>query len=956
MAGYIRANAKDFTIWTGPKHGEDNGIELIPSGYLFYAIFQVKSFPDLSLNKDLTKFDFQQRDKIVYGYQQKFVDTLHKIGNEKTSFTLRYILDPNQPFENKINLFLIVRTISEKEDDSSFLHIVRQIPNIFPTEMGLYHAPVLINDTQAQMKILTTAKNMTYIAEIRKKEKVFIPYKEIPKLKYVYIPFNFAPQLNTMIPVCETMVKQIEPVLLDIDIIPTYLTAYEQHALKTLVINFDKLQREQRITEKTKSSRDEEELVELPADPIIKLAFETYKNNLNEYSTSGVFLLGCRVASNNIAAVESIITVMGRNSARDFDYEMLLPENAEELESSRKGILHCDISTATYNNDIWDRPDAPAVVRRLHRLCSTSEANSFFALPIPSVQGVPGFPITSRPQDMSVGENEHKKWYDDHHALSRKEQVIVLGNIGLRGERLREDLSIKLKDLAKHGLIVGVPGSGKTTTCFHILYQLWTIHRIPFLVIEPAKTEYRALKTLPGMDDLLIFTIGDENCSPFRFNPFEIFPDVSLEKHISNIEACFRGALPLDGPLPFILSEALECVYNDNGWQFMDIGSSERNRWPMLIDLYQKLIEVINQKGYSGEVLSNVRTALEIRVGGLLRRSVGRMLNSFFSIPPKIAMSRPVVLELDSLNDEQQALMTMFILNMVKEYVRATRKSGANLQHMILLEEAHNLLGHVSPIHDAGNPKAEAVKYFIKMLAEMRALGEGIIVADQLPSALNSAVIKNTNLKIMHRLTSEDDRKQLGATMLLDEEQFIKAVTLTPGESYIYKEGLERPKHVFEPNFKDDFMISEPPDDVYIRNVMGVFREEHSAIFMPYIECSMCCDQCNYDYRLKAETILNEYAGSTKLHETILKELESNKIKCSCYHIFNLLLAKPRFLVDSKDPKLMTFCLYVNFLHKMKKLIKQGSRITRCNCHDSKRKQVFEIIWTANSRRLTEGV
>jgi hypothetical protein len=390
----------------------------------------------------------------------------------------------------------------------------------------------------------------------------------------------------------------------------------------------------------------------------------------------------------------------------------------------------------------------------------------------------------------------------------------------------------------------------------------------------------------------------------------------------------------------------------------MHVGSTERKSWPMMMDLYQKLIEVINQKGYSGETLSNVRTALEVRVGGLLRRSVGRMLNTFFCVPPAIIMSRPVVLELDPLNDEQQALMTMFILNMVKEYVWATRKSGTGLQHVILLEEAHNLLGHVSALHDTGNPKAEAVKYFTKMLAEMRALGEGIVVADQLPSALNSAVIKNTNLKIMHRLTSEDDRAQLGATMLLDEEQFVKAVTLTPGESYIYKEGLERPKHVFEPNFKDDFKISEPPDDEFIKDVMETFRKEHRTVFMPYVECQMFCDQCSATRRYRAEAIIERtFSSLPKLPETILQNLEVNKQKCSCYYLLNLLLQDPKVLTGSKeDPKLMMSCLFIHLLHKMGKLVKQGTRITKCKCHENKRKQVFEAFWMINCRKLTEGL
>ncbi|OPY80225.1 MAG: AAA-like domain protein [Syntrophorhabdus sp. PtaU1.Bin153] len=954
MAEYLVERVENFQIWGGPENGQDTGIEY-QDGYLYFSVFEVKGFPDLSLNLDLKKFDFQQRDKIVYTNQQKFIDTLHKIGSVNTSFSLRYVLFPEAAFESKIRLYFVVRVFSKEKDEKAFLHVTRQIPSVFPTEIGLYHAPVLITDEKTQKAALQGIADMQYMAEIRKKESIFIPYSGLTKLKYIYVPFNYAAQLNTMIQVCETLVKQSLAVILDINIIPTVLTAYEQHALKTLIINFEKLQREQKISVEPVDVKDDGELVEMPADPIVKIAFETYRNTLNEYASTGGFLMSCRVASQSVAAVESVITVMGRNSAKDFDYEIMSAHDSpDELGLAKRAFLQGNVSLTTYNNEIWDRPDSPAVLRRLHRLCGLSESGGFFKLPIPSTQGVPGFPITSRPEN-SVNEDGDGStdWYAEHHSKAAMDSVIVLGNIGLRGEKLREELRITLKDLCKHGLVVGVPGSGKTTTCFHILYQLWITHKIPFLVIEPAKTEYRVLKTLRGMEDLLVFSLGDENCSPFRFNPFQVLPNVSIDKHISNLEACFRAALPLDGPLPFLLSEALERIYSDAGWQFTQIGSLNRKKWPMMVDLYQKLVEVIGQKGYSGEVLSNVRTALEVRVGGLLRRSVGRMLNTYLCIPPEILMSRPVVLELDSLNDEQQALITMFVLNMLKEYVKANRKSGTRLQHVVLLEEAHNLLGHVPIAQETGNPKAEAVKYFTKMLAEMRALGEGMIIADQLPSVLHSAVVKNTNLKIMHRLTSEDDRAQLGNTMLLDGEQFTRAVTLTPGEAYIYKEGLERPKHVFEPNFKDDFEISEPQDDLSVKASMKDFGSQNAAIYQPFVECSSYCGECDQNVRVRAERIMEGYASHTKaLDQLLVKAVEAENRKCSCLYLLKLLLAKPQFLRGSREPKRMVFCLYVHFLHSMQNLVKDAARSTGCRCDQRHRQQVFEIFWIVNSRRL----
>ena len=82
------------------------------------------------------------------------------------------------------------------------------------------------------------------------------------------------------------------------------------------------------------------------------------------------------------------------------------------------------------------------------------------------------------------------------------------------------------------------------------------------------------------------------------------------------------------------------------------------------------------------------------------------------------------------------------------------------------------------------------------MLAELRALGEGIIIADQLPSAVAPEVVKNTGTKLAHRLVSNEDRKDLGGAMLLGDTEIEEIARLKPGEAYFYPEGLHLPRRV----------------------------------------------------------------------------------------------------------------------------------------------------------------
>jgi hypothetical protein len=216
---------------------------------------------------------------------------------------------------------------------------------------------------------------------------------------------------------------------------------------------------------------------------------------------------------------------------------------------------------------------------------------------------------------------------------------------------------------------------------------------------------------------------------------------------------------------------------------------------PTMRDLYEKISALFDTKDYAGEVKSNLKTALEVRIGSLLRRGVGAMLNTERSIPTIADLLKyPTIIELDYLNQDRANLITFFLLTKIREYIKRQRTEGSGIpEHIILLEEAHNLVGHnlgaSSP--DDANTKLEA-----RMLAEMRALRESIIIADRLPTAVAAEVVKNTNIKIAHRLVAADDRKDIGQAMLLDGLQMEGIARLSPGESFLYMEGWYRPSMI----------------------------------------------------------------------------------------------------------------------------------------------------------------
>ena len=461
-------------------------------------------------------------------------------------------------------------------------------------------------------------------------------------------------------------------------------------------------------------------------------------------------------------------------------------------------------------------------------------ATSAFRFPVPIRGGVPGIPTRKTLPNYYLGRVTRTVADDE----------LLIGAFNDDGGLC----TIQINLLTRHALITGFTGTGKTTTSMHLLEQLWA-KGIPFLVIEPVKTEYRSLiKTSLG-DKLNIFTLGDESVSPFRLNPLEILPRVRVESHIAAIRACFEAALPTFGVLPSLIEESLHNIYRNNGWNLTDrVQENETRSMPTLGELYIEIINVTNSRGYSPRTEQDIRAAAAGRIASLLRGSKGRMLNTRKSISFDLLMNTPTVLELESLNDEERGLVMLFLLTMLREYCRVTRRTD-DLQHVTLVEEAHRVMGatpHASNREVSADTRAQTAEMFSTILSEVRSFGEGLVIAEQIPSRLGEDALKNTNLKIIHRLPGEDDRKVVGATMNMEAEQQNHISLFKPGQVAVFSEGYERPTFVTIPNFREVNALSSRVFEDEVDSHMGNFHVEHKNLLLPFDGCKVCLRQCQY--------------------------------------------------------------------------------------------------------------
>lgn len=479
-------------------------------------------------------------------------------------------------------------------------------------------------------------------------------------------------------------------------------------------------------------------------------------------------------------------------------------DTLSHVEISRNDSKRLRVSLEPQSPLVWDGnlPEAWNAFRRLSRLASVDELKGLFRLP---VGGHRSPRCIRRSTDPCTGTRDtagNILLGDDLESEIPPPRDFEFADLAATFQRRSTDaleVRLSLKALAKHMFIAGVPGSGKTTAVFNLLLQL---HRqgIPFLVIEPAKTEYRTLKILrdhpdPSVQrlarDVQVLTPGNEEVSPLRFNPLEIPPGITLDEHIGQLLACFEAAMPMGGPLQALIAEAIEAVYVP----------ADGETVPQMSDLVQAARRIMATKGYEGETRSNLQAAIEVRLGLLTRRAIGRLFRATSSTPSVAQLlARPTIIELDYLPQDHACLLTLFLLAAMREQIRISperRKPG--LHHVTVIEEAHNIVGRTGAARaseEAADPKAFAAEYVSRMLAELRALGEGIVIADQLPSTVAPQVVKNTGTKLAHRLVSNEDREGLGGAMLMGPTEIEELARLGPGTAYVYTEGLYRPRRV----------------------------------------------------------------------------------------------------------------------------------------------------------------
>ena len=404
------------------------------------------------------------------------------------------------------------------------------------------------------------------------------------------------------------------------------------------------------------------------------------------------------------------------------------------------------------------------------------------------------------------------------------------------------EFSLSESDINKHTFVCGMTGMGKTNTVKMILDKI----NKPFLVIEPAKKEYRNINK-----EKKVYTLGNVKLNSLRLNPFYILPGINPQQHIDLLKDLFSASFALYGPMPYIVEKCLSTVYEKKGWNLsfgyhpylIDI-KDRRNAFnedkiiekysemahkylfPTMQDLKNEVDEYVESMEYDKELKGNIKSAINARIDSLCVGSKGYIFNSN-NIPDfNKLFSENTVLELEGLGDDADKSFSMgLVIIFLNEYMQVKKEleNTTGLKHILVIEEAHRLLKNINSEgnENFGNPKGKAVEHFTNMLAEMRSYGEGIIVSEQIPTKLAPDVIKNSSNKIVHRLASKDDQEIMANTIGLKSEEAIYIGNQKTGYALCSKEGLYQPltikiKRIEDKKFSDNKLYNDSQEDKFL--------------------------------------------------------------------------------------------------------------------------------------------
>lgn len=831
-------------------------LELNDGEFVGIGAIEITSIPTLTILKD----SYPQGMDIESEYRQGFGNLLTELyqsyrnftsrnGNSETSFEFLWLTETvdNQPFKAKISIFMVLRAIAE--DEQSAVSMVERLVNSCNSMLKMYQYGARQVDPDVLGGQINNLPIQTIEALVKDERVENLQNQMLPNC-YAFDRLNgYAHDLGAVV---NSLIDHPYSAL-SIQLIPTSLSSEENSAITQITPMLDTLSKgvmTQGVGNVSFSNAD-----------TLSETYRYYQGSKN----NALFTYNFTVFG-SVSAVEDIASKLHGT----LSYDSTKPTALKHVRFSNTDIQLAEsfiplpwvINELLIQSDkspyIWSQNSGFQNFYRMPYVITAEEATGVFRLPIGTQRISAGLPVNET-------ESSSKTYAGN---------LINAGDIEiglLKSSGKKDTIGISLKDLAKHMLVVGTPGSGKTTFSVSLLDRLWKEHHIPFLVIEPAKNEYRAL--IQSIPELQVFTPGKNFISPFVFNPFVPPKNVKLETYKSTLKTAFAAAVSMSTPLDKIFEESINNCYSDFRW--LDTYTvDDKGQIFNISDFIKCFQNTFDEIGYTGDA-KNIGRAGVVRLN-----SLSNLFDNYFSIPIQDLLEKPTIIELAAIeNSDQKALIISLLLLSVLAYVNSNYVGEGGLKNVILLEEAHVLLDAESNASQGdANPSAIAQGLVKRMLAEIRSYGVGIVIADQSPRKVSTDVVALTDMKMVFRLVEATDKQIVADSMNMSEAQIQRMSRLKPGEAFLFFNRLDEPEEVITPDYRLENNISITLSDDGIRELTTYWNDKQECL-RPYPECAKtkyCTHSCDYARRILAREIarrifVKNFKPETKDFEPVKK-------------------------------------------------------------------------------------
>lgn len=796
--------------------------------YAGICTLEITSIPHISILE--SEYSNKTKEEILFKYKvdmQALISELYQNyklnSNNDISYELLWVTTPveNQTFKAKIKLFINVRAINKSNDalKASIQSSIQLIKNSLTNNK--YDVESVVDDTEFDL--------------LRKKNNMFSLSKETRVINLQ----------NQMVPYCYTADRLLETQL-SLDKIVNTIVDYPYSILSLqltpiLLSDEEKTTVEQMGQVLNSLSQGIMEMGNISISAAQKPA-ENYKYYA-ESKDGPLFRYSINVFSDDVGTSNISSRVFGQLVSVTEEKNYLTQNRIDNLSFDNEQsyfllpwLINQKLDEINSKSSIWSI-GVFSKIRRFPYIVTEEEASEFFRLPIGD-------------ENVSAGLNVNEavkaaKTYADN--------IINGGDIEvgkLRSSSKGDTIGFNLKDLAKHMLVVGTPGSGKTTFSVGMLDRLWKEHHVPFLVIEPAKNEYRAL--VQSIPDLQVFTPGKNFISPFVYNPFVPPKNVKLETYKSTLKTAFAAGVSMTTPLDKIFEEAINNCYSDFRW--LDTYTTDnKGKIFNITDFIKCFQQTFDEIGYTGDA-KNIGRAGVVRLNSLVN-----LFDNYYSIPIEDLLSKPTIIELAAIeNAEQKSLIIALLLLSILSYVNANYIGEGGLKNVILLEEAHVLLDSDSSSGQGeANPSSIAQGLIKRMLAEIRSYGVGLVIADQSPRKVGTDVVALTDMKVVFRLVEAADKQIIADSSNMSDAMFQRMSKLKPGEAFLFFNKLDEPEEVITPDYRLENNISISLSDDGIKS-LSTYWKNKPEMLKPYPECNeinYCKQTCDYNQRVLAREV-----------------------------------------------------------------------------------------------------